>query len=392
MEFSDLGISSKMVAELLRHGFTKPTNVQEKVIPLVLDGKDVIVQSETGSGKTISFACPTIDLMLPNGLPQILVLAPTRELALQISEEFYKLSRFKNLKIATVYGGASFNPQIRAAKEADVIIGTPGRLLDFLSHNQIKIDGIKYLILDEADRLLDMGFINDLNEIIKHLPKERQSLMFSATINKRITELSSKYMKYPEKIILNNVLSKNVMTQFYYDVETTNEKNSLLVHLLKKDNEGLKLVFCNTKRKTLDVSRMLKDNGIKAGYLNGDMNQSLRERRMKEFYNGYVKVLVATDIAARGLDIDGITHVYNYNLPHECETYSHRIGRTARNGKKGVAVTLLSREDYNKMDELTLKHRCSINKSTAGNYERVIENTPDKFYKRGFNKSRKFRR
>lgn len=388
MEFNELRISGNIVSELASNGIKKPTSVQEKVIPLVINKKDVIVQSETGSGKTISFAAPTIDLITPQGAPQVLVLAPTRELAIQISEQYQMLSRHKNLKVAQVYGGASFKPQIKSSRVADVIVGTPGRLLDLLQHGEIKLSKVKHFILDEADRLMDMGFIDDIDRIIKFIPKERQNLMFSATINSRIIELSNKYMKSPEKVLLNNVLSKNVMKQIYYDVNVGNDKTSLLIHLLKKDTVNLKLVFCNTKRKTEELTRVLKEHGIDAGYHNGDMTQANREKRIKDFDNGRIKVLVATDIAARGLDIEGITEVYNYNLPREIENYSHRIGRTARNGAKGVAITLLSKEDYPMMDILKKKMHFDIINAPKEKYEIVSSKNKLNRRKESFSRKR----
>lgn len=393
MEFNQLPISSELIRQMGVNGIVKPTLVQEKVIPLVIENKDVIVQSETGSGKTISFAAPTIDSIDREGIIRVLVIAPTRELALQISGEYKKLSKFKGLSVASVYGGVSINEQVRQVRRTDIVIGTPGRLLDLINRGVMDLSTVKHLVFDEADRLLDMGFSRDINAIIGFLPKERQSLMFSATINKRIIDLAGKYMNSPVKVMLNNVLSTDLLKQYYYDTNFS-DRNALLVHLIKSDELGLKLVFCNTKRKTRELTKVLRTNKIKAGFINGDLTQNNRERVISDFDSGYIKVLVATDVAARGIDINGITHVFNYELPRESETYAHRIGRTARNGNKGVAISLLTREDNYMMQLIRRDYKFLIEKASPVKFS-AISNPVDFFRparNRGHFYDKRFRR
>jgi len=357
--FSEFKISSNLVKDLESHGIVNPTVVQEKVIPLVLTGKDVLVQSETGSGKTIGFAVPTIELIEKTGKVNILVIAPTRELAKQISEEFEKFSKTKGLRTATVYGGVSIDKQIFQVRTADIVVGTPGRILDLLERRVLNLTYVKYFVMDEADRMLDMGFIDDINNIIRHLPKEHHSMMFSATVNNRIIGLAEKYMKSPEKIILENVLKPGILKQCFYNTNDK-EKLPLLVSILKKLENPLVLVFCNTKYKTRFVADTLRLNGVKAECLNGDMTQFMRENALKNFAEGKTKVLVATDIAARGIHVEDITHVINYDLSDLEENYIHRIGRTARNGKKGTAIILFTERDWVSMDRVMKKHGADI--------------------------------
>lgn len=348
MDFRDLGISSVLVSSLERHGIVKPTTVQKKTIPLILKGRDVLIQSETGSGKTIGFAVPTIEMIKPAKTVQVLVIAPTRELAKQVGEEYIKFKK-KGLEIAIVYGGVSINRQEQRVKVADVVVGTPGRLLDLLRRRMLNLTYCQYLVIDEADRLLDMGFIEDIDAIIDFMPKKKQTMMFSATINDRVVHLMDRYMYNPVKILLENILQRGILKQYYYNVRE-NQKLSLLVHILNTEKRrGLTLVFCNTKRKTKFVASVLKKNGISAECLNGDMTQFMREKAMRDFAMEKIDVLVATDVAARGIHVEDITHVINYDLNDDREIYTHRIGRTARNGKKGTAIILLSERDYRNM-------------------------------------------
>ncbi len=335
-----------------------------------MKGRDVLVQSETGSGKTIGFAIPTIEKIKPIGRVQALVITPTRELARQVGEEYVKFSKGKGLGVAIVYGGVSINPQIEKVREADVVVGTPGRLLDLLRRNVLDLGGSNYLIIDEADRLLDMGFIDDINAIIRFMPNQKQCLMFSATINSRVLGMMHRYQKDAVKILLENVLERGILEQYYYNIKER-EKISFLVHLLKTEKCGLTLVFCNTKSKTRLVASVLKRNGITAECLNGDMTQHMREKVMGQFSTGKIDVLVATDVAARGIHVEDITHVINYDLHDDADTYTHRIGRTARQGKKGTAIILLSEKDYWKMDKVMDGHRDLIDKREPGEFEMV---------------------
>ncbi|PIN76507.1 ATP-dependent RNA helicase, partial [Candidatus Woesearchaeota archaeon CG10_big_fil_rev_8_21_14_0_10_47_5] len=322
-------------------GFEKPTEVQEKAIPLVLAGRDVIAGSATGSGKTLVFGSGIIQHSEKGRGIQALVLTPTRELAVQITDALRKFSKHKPLEIAVVYGGISINPQILRLRKADVVVGTPGRLLDHIGRRTIDLSNVKILVLDEADRMLDMGFIDDVKQIIRQCPEKRQTLLFSATISDDIVDLARRYMKNPAKVSAESYVDPRKLTQFYYDVPD-NLKFSLLVHLLKHEKSGLVMVFCNSRRNTDFVANNLRLAGIDALATHGGLSQDQRNKTMKRFNSEHVCVLVCTDVAARGLDIKGVSHIYNYDIPSESKQYIHRIGRTARAGKEGKAISILS--------------------------------------------------
>lgn len=368
--FNDLGVSNSLIRELRKDDINSPTKVQVKSIPLIFNDSDLLVQSETGSGKTISFAVPLIDAIKPSGVVKALVITPTRELARQVAGEFKKFSDAKGLGVAIVYGGASIKRQHSEIKEADIVVGTPGRLLDMIGRGMLNLGAVEYLVLDEADRMLDMGFVDDVSRIISYTPSDRQGLMFSATMSGRVLKLMNKFLDDPKKIMLDNKLDSKLLNQVYYNVDSS-DKLSFLVHYLKNSGDGLKLVFCNTKHWTRKVAGFLKKHGLKADCLNGDMSQHLREKVLKRFTNNKFKVLVATDVAARGLDVDDITHVINYDLPSDPKRYTHRIGRTARNGREGTAVIILSEPDYSSMDRVMQEHRDTIERLDPGDFKHL---------------------
>jgi ATP-dependent RNA helicase DeaD len=349
--FKDLKLSSEIIKDLDSKKIVKPTIVQEKSIPAVLKGRDLLVQSETGSGKTLCFALPSIEMITKGKGIQALIIAPTRELAKQVAHEYEKFSKSKKLKVSIIYGGVSINNQITSLVKSEIAVGTPGRLLDLLNRNALNLSRCSMLIIDEADKLMEMGFIEDVKLIMNEMPKKRQTLMFSATINSQINRIVERYLKNPLKIILDNIINNLRLKQYYYDVKSR-DKISLLIHLLKKDKRGLILVFANTKHQTRFLVKILKKMGVKSECINGDMSQNARERTMRDFIRGKFDTLVATDVAARGIHVDGISHVINFDLPDDSETYLHRIGRTARSGKKGIAITLLSEKDYRNMDKV----------------------------------------
>jgi ATP-dependent RNA helicase DeaD len=383
--FDEMKIEKDILADLNSHGISAPTIVQQKSMPFIFKGKDILVQSETGSGKTICFAVPAIQSIEKGKGIQTLVITPTRELAKQVAEEFMKFSKSKKLRTAIIYGGVSINNQITDLKSSEIVVGTPGRLLDILNRNMMNLSKCKMFIIDEADKLLEMGFIEDVQKILAFLPKERQTLMFSATINSEINKIASKYLKTPEKIMLENILKKGMLKQFYYDVNNK-DKISLLVHLLKK-NRGLALVFANTKSQTRFISTILRKNKIQADCINGDMSQSAREKVLKNFSSGRIDTLVATDVAARGIHVDDITHVINYDLPEDSQTFLHRIGRTARNGKKGTAIIILSDRDYPKMDKIKKELKQEIEKAPAEEFEKIKIEHKDSGFKRNFSRN-----
>jgi ATP-dependent RNA helicase DeaD len=368
--FNEFGLAPEIIEDLALKHITKPTLVQEKTIPLILKGSDVLVQSETGSGKTICFALPAINKIDKEKGIQALVIAPTRELAKQVATEYEKFSKTKGLKISIVYGGVSINNQINDLMKSEVVVGTPGRLLDLIQRNALKLDNCKIFTIDEADKLMEMGFIEDIEKIMKHLPKKRQTLMFSATINNQVNKIVEKYLNNPSRIMLENTIKKLLLKQYYYDV-SIKDRTSLLVHLLKSENRGLVLVFANTKHQTRFLAKALQKNGIKADCINGDMSQNLREKVLKEFSSGKIDTLIATDVAARGIHVDDVSHVINYDLPEDSETYLHRIGRTARSGKKGIAIILLSDKDYNNMSKIRKELKQDIEKKESPKFEAV---------------------
>ncbi|ODS35103.1 MAG: ATP-dependent RNA helicase [Candidatus Altiarchaeales archaeon WOR_SM1_86-2] len=369
--FRELGIIEPILKSIEEEGFEKPTEIQEKSIPLVLAGRDVMAGAATGSGKTLAFASGIIaNSEKGNGI-QALVLTPTRELAEQVAEALKTFSKYTPLKIAVVYGGLSINPQINALRTADVVIGTPGRLLDHIERRTIELGSVKTLVLDEADRMLDMGFIDDVEKIIKQCNVRRQTLLFSATISGDISNLARKYMKDAVEVSAESYVDPKKLTQVCYDV-ADNLKFSLLVHLLKHEKSGLVMVFCNTRRNVDFVANNLKSAGTHAMAIHGGFSQEKRNNTMKHFHSQKVYVLVCTDVAARGLDIQGVSHVYNYDIPKESKQYIHRIGRTARAGKEGKAINILARrEDYENLTQVLRDHEVDIIKEKTPYVKRV---------------------
>lgn len=345
--FRKLGISSELVRVLKEEGFTEPSEIQERVIPLAVAGKDVIGGAATGSGKTLAFGANILDKIHVSqkmGV-QALIIAPTRELAEQIAHSLSKFGKYLHVGVAAIYGGVSYEPQIRALRKADIIVGTPGRLLDHINERTLDLRGLKYLVLDEADRMLDMGFIEDITKIIEACPKERQTLLLSATMSPDIHHIARKYMRDPEIIDAVKQVDPSKLTQIFYDVPQ-DAKFSLLVHLLQKEDQDLVMVFCNTRRNADFLVRNLKRYEIPAMAIHGGLSQNRRNATMDMFHAKDVKVLVCTDVAARGLDIKGVSHVYNYDIPKNSKEYVHRIGRTARAGEEGMAINLVSKYDY----------------------------------------------
>lgn len=344
--FRKLGISEDILKAIEGHKFDKPTEIQEKTIPLVLEGKDIIAGSATGSGKTLAFGCGMLHNVKKKHGIQGLILTPTRELAEQVKKALKSFSNSKKAEILAIYGGVSINPQIKRLQTAEIVVGTPGRLLDHIERRTIELDNVKTLVLDEADRMLDMGFIDDVDRIVRKCPKDRQTLLFSATISNDISRLAKRYMKDFTKISATSFVDPRKLKQVYYDIQNSKSKFSLLVHLLREEKKGLVMVFCNTRNNTDFVGKNLKSAGLDAMAIHGGFSQDKRTKIMKKFNSESAHVLVCTDVAARGLDIKGISHVYNYDLPKESKEYVHRIGRTARAGKEGKVINLLTKYDH----------------------------------------------
>ncbi|HIH46702.1 DEAD/DEAH box helicase [Candidatus Woesearchaeota archaeon] len=354
--FEELKLTEHLANAIKKLGFTEPTQIQAESIPPIMEGKDVIGESATGSGKTLAFGCGIIEKTVPGKGLQALVLTPTRELAEQVKDSLHEISFGKKLRIVAVYGGVSINPQIDTMHGADVVVGTPGRLLDHLERRTIDLSHVKILVLDEADRMLDMGFIDDVELIIKQCSKERQTMFFSATIAPRIRELADRYMHNPVEVFATKMVDPTKLTQVYYDVPR-NMKMSLLIHLLEHEEAGLVMVFCNTRRITDFVVKNLRANKIDAIAIHGGLTQNKRTKTISMFNNGKVNVLVCTDVAARGLHIDNVSHVYNYDIPGDGTDYVHRIGRTARAGEEGKVINLLCEFDHENFNRVIMENR-----------------------------------
>jgi len=354
--FDELNLDKSLLQTLKGLKIVKPTLIQAQAIPHILAGEDVIGESATGSGKTLACGCGIIDKVVSKKGLQALVLAPTRELAEQVKDSLIKFSSYKHFNIVPIYGGVSLEPQIHNLRYADVVVATPGRLLDHLERRTVNLSHVKLLILDEADRMLDMGFIVDVEKIIKLCPKDRQTLFFSATISTEIKKLANHYMKSPVSVSAVKLVDPSKLEQVFYDVNKK-AKLSLLLHLLKNENSGLVMVFCNTRRITDLVVKNLEINKVNVIAIHGGLSQNKRMKTIKQFNRSTVCVLVCTDIAARGLHIDNVSHVYNYDIPKDAKDYIHRIGRTARAGEKGKVINLLCEFDYENLSRIQTEYR-----------------------------------
>lgn len=358
-KFSEFGLDEKIVKSVNRMGFEEATPIQEKTIPLGVAGKDLIGQAQTGTGKTAAFGLPLINKIdQKNTNVQALIIAPTRELAIQVSEELYKLSYDKHARVLAVYGGSDISRQIRSLKKnPQIIVGTPGRMLDLINRRVLKLDHVETLVLDEADEMLNMGFIDDIEAILKEVPSERQTMLFSATMPDPIRRIGERFMKNPELIrVKAKEMTALLIEQFFVKVHEK-EKFDVLSRLLDVQAPELAIVFGRTKRRVDELSRALDMRGYVAEGIHGDLTQAKRMSVLRKFKEGKIDVLVATDVAARGLDISGVTHVYNYDIPQDPESYVHRIGRTGRAGKEGMAITFVQPREmgYLRIVEQTTK-------------------------------------
>ena len=369
--FEELGLSNEMLGILSDLKIKIPSDIQEKTIPLVLAGRDVIGGSVTGSGKTLVFASSIAENLQKNGRVQALILTPTRELAEQVSVSIKKFSKHKKLNVLPVYGGVDINTQIRKIQNTDVIVGTPGRILDHMRRDTLNLGQVKFLVLDEVDRMFDMGFQKDVEEIINECPKKRQTMLFSATISLEMDHLAKKYTQKPVEISVESHVDPSKLKQIYYNVPD-GLKFSLFVHLLKREENRLVMVFCGTRNNVDFVANNLNHLGINSKAIHGGMLQNKRNNVMNEFNsNNGVNVLVCTDVAARGLDIKGVSHVYNYDLPKTSSEYIHRIGRTARAGKEGIAISVLCSRDYENFSNILKDEKLKIDEVKTPWIERV---------------------
>lgn len=381
--FKELGLNEKLLGTLLSLGIKIPSEIQEKAIPLVLAGHDVIGGSATGSGKTLAFASGIIEKVQKNKGVQALILTPTRELAEQVANSILKLSEHKDLKVLSIYGGTNMNTQIREIPRTDIIVGTPGRILDHLQKRTLDLRKVKFLVLDEVDRMFDMGFQKDVEKIINACPKKRQTMLFSATVSSEIDYLAKKHTQDAIKISVKSHIDPSQLKQVYYNV-MDNLKFSLLVHLLGKEKSDLVMVFCRTRRNVDFVANNLNNLGIKVSAIHGGMVQNKRNKVLSEFNSTKgVNVLVCTDVAARGLDIPGVSHVYNYDLPKTSVDYIHRIGRTARAGRDGIAISVLCSRDYENFGNILKDKNLKIVEVKTPLVEKVSMNLPSKREFRG---------
>ncbi len=340
--FAALGVSAELIEVLAERGIAAPFQIQTRAIPPALAGTDLLAKSPTGSGKTLAFAVPLVELVpQDDARPAALVLVPTRELALQVTEEIDALARARNLKVAAVYGGVSLRPQANAARDAHIVVATPGRLQDLVDRRLLVLDAVEILVLDEADRMLDMGFKPQVDRIVKRLPRDRQTMFFSATLDGEVGELARAYTQSPSRIeaALPSEHSSGEIDHHFVPV-TQDGKIDTLVELLNAER-GLALVFVRTKRGADRLARRLEQRGVRAAAMHGDLNQSQRQRALERFESGKVTTLIATDVAARGLDLDNVTHVINFDPPEDDKGYTHRVGRTARAGRDGTGITLV---------------------------------------------------
>lgn len=383
--FSNLGISAEILQAVEDMGYTQPSEIQAQSIPLMLEGRDVIGQAQTGTGKTASFGIPIVDMIdASSNKPQALILCPTRELAVQVEGEISKLAKHKKGIYSTaIYGGESIDRQIRTLKKGvQIIVGTPGRVMDHMKRGNIKLETVKTIVLDEADEMLDMGFREDIEMVLSQMPEDRQTIFFSATMAKPIMDLTKKFQTNPEIVkILKKELTVENISQVYYEVKP-NLKMELITRLINIHQFNLGVVFCNTKRVTDEVTEGLIANGIMAEALHGDLSQAQRDKVMNKFRKGHCSVLVATDVAARGIDVDNVEVVFNYDLPLDEEYYVHRIGRTGRAGRSGMAISFITgRKDIFRLRDLERYIKTSLTKMTPPSVSEMIDQKKDQLVK-----------
>ena len=380
-EFKKLGLSENVLKVLHELGYEKPTEIQSRTISLVLEGKDVIGNAATGSGKTLAFASGLIEKTVPGKGIQGLVMAPTRELVVQIAKVIRNFAKNSNLVIEEIYGGVNIDRQIRGVRNADIIVGTPGRILDHLNRKTFDFMDLKILVLDEADRMVDMGFLPDVERIITSTPKTRQTLLFSATTSQDVLYIEKKYMKEPKTVSVEQYIDSSKLRQYYYDTPS-HLKFSLLVHLLKQEKSGIIIVFCNTRKNVDLVSMNLERYKIRSVAIHGGLDQKKRSRIMEQFQGNRANILICTDVAARGLDIKDVSHVYNYDIPKMSKEYIHRIGRTARAGKEGLAVSIVTSRDYDNFRKVMEDDSLNIEVKEMPKIEKLNPNFGDKGYGR----------
>lgn len=374
--FNDFDINNNIKKAIRNMGFEEPTPIQKLTIPEALKGKDLIGQAQTGTGKTVAFGIPILEkIFIKDKSPQAIIICPTRELSIQVANEIAKLgSNIKKLKILPVYGGQPIGRQIRVLnKGVHIVIGTPGRILDHIERGTLNLIGVETVVLDEADEMLDMGFREDMEQILRHIPKQRQTLLFSATIPDEIKRIAKFYQKNPKHLkVSSKQMTVPEITEYFYNVK---EKYKLddLTRLIDVYDISLGLVFCNTKRRVDYVVRHLKNRGYSVDGIHGDMKQKIRDKVMNKFRRGDIEILVATDVAARGIDVANVQAVFNYDVPQNPEYYVHRIGRTARAGNIGYAFTLVDGKEQRMLDNIRKTTKSKIKKQKIPSYKEMSE-------------------
>lgn len=374
--FRELGLSDKTLKALSKKGFEEPSPIQALTIPVLLKGeKDVIGQAQTGTGKTAAFALPILEQIdKSNGKIRAIILAPTRELAIQVAEETNSFASERKIQVVPVYGGQSIELQIRQVRKgADIIVGTPGRVLDLLKRKILKLDNIDYFILDEADEMLNMGFIDDIEEVLSYTKEDKRMLFFSATMPKEILKIAETHMRegYEVLKVKAKELTTDLTDQIYFEVKQK-DKFEALCRIIDLEPEFYGIVFCRTKNDVNELTGKLNDRGYDAGELHGDITQNYREKTLKRFKSKKLTILVATDVAARGIDVNDLTHVVNYAVPQETESYVHRIGRTGRAGKKGTAITFITPSEYKRILQIERVTKTDIRKEKVPGIKDVI--------------------
>lgn len=380
--FDSLPLSSGTLQAIADMGFTLATPIQSQAIPLAIQGLDVLGQAQTGTGKTAAFGIPIVEAIDSNSREtQALVLCPTRELAAQIAEEIKKIAKYEpNLNVVAIYGGDSYERQLRELKRgAQVVIGTPGRVIDHLERGTLKTDAIRIAVLDEADEMLNMGFLEDMEKILGGLPEDRQTMLFSATMPKPILELTKKFLHEPAHVkIERTTLTASSIAQYYFTVKS-NQKVELMARLIEKYDVKLAITFCNTKRMVDELVAELHVKGVQAEGLHGDMSQSQRTSVMSRFRNGITHILVATDVAARGIDVNDVDAVFNYDIPNDIEQYVHRIGRTGRAGKTGISFSFITPRELGKLREIERFTKSRVEKGEIPMPQEIVQLRRERF-------------
>lgn len=373
--FSEFGLDAKVIRAITEMGFEESTPIQEKTIPIALEGRDLIGQAQTGTGKTAAFAIPLIQLIDPaEEKVAALIMCPTRELAIQVAEEIGKLARFKGVNTLPIYGGQDIGRQIRALRRRPhIVIGTPGRLQDHIDRKTLKLDDVRFVVLDEADEMLDMGFLEDIQAILSSVPEQRHTMLFSATMPLNIQKLAQQFLKNPEHVsVVPKQVSAPLINQSYIEVHERS-KFDALCRLLDMESPELAIIFGRTKRRVDELTEALQKRGYSADGLHGDLSQNMRDAVMRKFRDGSIDVLVATDVAARGLDVSGVTHVVNFDLPQDPESYVHRIGRTGRAGKEGTSWTFVTPREIDHLHFIEKVTRHKIPKRNVPTVAEAVE-------------------